>query len=940
MNFFTLTIGAAALFIAGCAAYFSVRGIALTFGSVSAFTIPIIIMASSLEFGKLVAASFLYRHWKTCNKTLRLYLLIAVGVLVCITSAGIYGYLTQAFDETLNQIEGYEKQISSLQVQQREYDRQVAAYRESGAKGSLIREEKHAEERTRLEGYIAERRKDIVAAEEAKARLSEEADQTILGERERREAEKTRIVGFITSRKEDVGKLEAQKISLKEEVDLRIVSELKGIEKVNERISELDAAVKAYRDKGPGGLFKEDGLKQAAKLLETQGPERESLRSQIVAFNANAQKARDDLAAQHAALDQRITGLQQETSKASLQITGLTTGGAEQADNIRTALENLRNARSSVDDRIVALEDEIADASRKITEFSEAESEFGPDSSAELEGKKAQLLAKKEDAEQQILKLQGDIRLADIGSFKFIARAFDSSIEEAEATGDATLIREATSSGVNQVVTWFILILVLVFDPLAVTLVVAFNASLLKGKGMSSVSPDGTVALGGDASMVMEGEGENNPGDKVWTRLGLLPVFLVVGLVIVFGGYKFLGSNDEGTTSGNGFSGGKVSKTAREKDSKAFGYLPDEAFAAFAFTGARGMEEVGIPKIVLDSFVRRAPFVRNVCWDPEACGVANDGRFLYFLKFPGQLQRSGRESDVLFALVFPLDNAGVLKEFVLRQLDLKSASPEWRVVENISPGYVAVSHKSEHVSIGFDDNCLVALTSWWSDVPSPAFLDAELRDIFARSAPYDAKTDDAFGELARADFDIALSFDSKRFFAGIPKEKEEEHLYSDLRRFLDFRLLLSGNMMDGKVLVDSQYVYDKPVLEEGFGVRVAGELEAARNGKYASALQGFSGEFMELFAQKFDFNTVSQILERVDLSKSKGFEIFRFKEFRKRLSGKTTGTFSLVLGTQEPGGSALRRTIDLLVEALNPLTPDSGFPEVTTDAVPADPVSP
>ena len=85
-------------------------------------------------------------------------------------------------------------------------------------------------------------------------------------------------------------------------------------------------------------------------------------------------------------------------------------------------------------------------------------------------------------------------------------------------------------------------------------------------------------------------------------------------------------------------------------------------------------------------------------------------------------------------------------------------------------------------------------------------------------------------------------------------------------------------------------------------------LLGPRNGKYASALQGFSGEFMELFAQKFDFNTVTQILERVDLSKSKGFEIFRSKEFRKRASGKTKGTFSIVLGTQEPGGSALRRS--------------------------------
>ena len=57
MNLFTLVIGGAALFIAGCAAYFSVRGIALTFGAVSSFTIPIIIMASSLACVPRVAAA-------------------------------------------------------------------------------------------------------------------------------------------------------------------------------------------------------------------------------------------------------------------------------------------------------------------------------------------------------------------------------------------------------------------------------------------------------------------------------------------------------------------------------------------------------------------------------------------------------------------------------------------------------------------------------------------------------------------------------------------------------------------------------------------------------------------------------------------------------------------------------------------------------------------
>ena len=62
-----------------------------------------------LEIGKLVAASFLYRHWHTCNSQLRFYLSLAVVLLIGITSAGIYGYLSQAFEETLSQVEGFEK---------------------------------------------------------------------------------------------------------------------------------------------------------------------------------------------------------------------------------------------------------------------------------------------------------------------------------------------------------------------------------------------------------------------------------------------------------------------------------------------------------------------------------------------------------------------------------------------------------------------------------------------------------------------------------------------------------------------------------------------------------------------------------------------------------------------------------------------------------------
>ena len=162
--------------------------------------------------------------------------------------------------------------------------------------------------------------------------------------------------------------------------------------------------MKVYRDKGR--TFLEDGIKKANELLKNQAGEREALRATLAGITAAAQKARDDMDKRYKALDGRIALIQSEISEASLKITGLTTGGAEQADNAKTALQNLQEARGAVDDRIKSLESEIAEASRKLTALSETESVFGPDSSAELEAKKGELLAKKEQAESQILELE------------------------------------------------------------------------------------------------------------------------------------------------------------------------------------------------------------------------------------------------------------------------------------------------------------------------------------------------------------------------------------------------------------------------------------------------------------------------------------------------------------------------------------------------------
>lgn len=106
---------ASALFISSCAAWFSISGISQLFiGSPKAA----IFMALSLELGKLVSASFIYRHWKTSGKILRTYMLIGVIILSAITSTGIYGYLSSSYASAATQFNAQQNQIGLLTTQQ------------------------------------------------------------------------------------------------------------------------------------------------------------------------------------------------------------------------------------------------------------------------------------------------------------------------------------------------------------------------------------------------------------------------------------------------------------------------------------------------------------------------------------------------------------------------------------------------------------------------------------------------------------------------------------------------------------------------------------------------------------------------------------------------------------------------------------------------------
>jgi hypothetical protein len=111
------------LSVAGCAAYFSVWGLSQLFAGAST---AVIIMASILEIGKVVTTTALHRYWSKLARGLKIYLTISVGVLMMITSAGIYGFLSNAYQKTSNKLEIHEGELGILDGKKAIFEKSIA----------------------------------------------------------------------------------------------------------------------------------------------------------------------------------------------------------------------------------------------------------------------------------------------------------------------------------------------------------------------------------------------------------------------------------------------------------------------------------------------------------------------------------------------------------------------------------------------------------------------------------------------------------------------------------------------------------------------------------------------------------------------------------------------------------------------------------------------
>ena len=361
-----------ALAIAGVAAWFSIEGLMAIF---SASALPIAIMAGTLEVGKLLTASWLYRYWHETSVLLKTYLSIAVVVLMLITSMGIFGYLSKAHLD------------------------------QAGETGDAFAKVE------RIDGQIQREENKIALLEDRILGVGGSIDvsESIRQQEEIRDGAWARVQG-------DIDYANGQ------------------IDRLRDQLAVLDKAVNDLREKGvevvtldEGGAFRQaetekiDYVAQANELFAQQKEQRDQIRADIQVQQDNIDKYRAQA--------------QKTIDDANAEINRLRNQNSSQQDENIIKIDEYNTQIDEIYDNIVILKDE------------------------------------KFEAESIVRNLE-----KEVGPIKYVAQL---------------IYGEDTESYLDQAVRLFILMLVFVFDPLAVVLIIAANQTLLRyGINLEKTGPD------------------------------------------------------------------------------------------------------------------------------------------------------------------------------------------------------------------------------------------------------------------------------------------------------------------------------------------------------------------------------------------------------------------------------------------------------------------
>jgi len=183
LNYLVLITGLA---ISAIAAWYSIVGLAAIF---AASVIPVIIMGSALEIGKLVSISWLYQNWNRTPILIKTYFMFAIIVLMFITSMGIFGFLSKAhIEQTLGtnnmqievaaidtKIDREQKRIDSNQTVLDQLDSAVQVLTESqrirGKDGAIAVRQAQQEQRDAIQAQIDSALNSIQELQAEKSKL-------------------------------------------------------------------------------------------------------------------------------------------------------------------------------------------------------------------------------------------------------------------------------------------------------------------------------------------------------------------------------------------------------------------------------------------------------------------------------------------------------------------------------------------------------------------------------------------------------------------------------------------------------------------------------------------------------------------------------------------------------------------------------------------------
>ena len=186
--FLTILMFVVALSLSSVAAFYSIVGLTAIF---AAAVMPIIIMGSILEVAKLAVTVWLHEYWLRCRWVMKVYLVPAVGVLMLLTSMGIFGFLSKAhLDQTVptgdvaaqiglidEKIRTQRDNVDTARAALKQMDEQVNARLtrsddEKGAERAVQIRRQQSQERQRIQADIASAQKIIAQLNEERAPIA------------------------------------------------------------------------------------------------------------------------------------------------------------------------------------------------------------------------------------------------------------------------------------------------------------------------------------------------------------------------------------------------------------------------------------------------------------------------------------------------------------------------------------------------------------------------------------------------------------------------------------------------------------------------------------------------------------------------------------------------------------------------------------------------